>query len=102
LDNGGSEGTQTANLTINGGRIGTTVGTASYPNIGCTYDFRLVSSQINEVTIYEEIRTGPCISAYVVLVSVGNKLEEDVYDGTPSSQDQPYFTGQLWQVKSFA
>jgi hypothetical protein len=99
-DNIGSEGPQTADLTINGGGTGTIVGNVTYPIVGCTYDFLMVSSQPSEVTVYEEARTGPCSSAYVVLIPVGRSLEENVYQGAPS-QGEPAFTGQLSRVGSF-
>jgi hypothetical protein len=32
----------------------------SYPNVGCQYDLRLVSSTANQVELYEEITSGLC------------------------------------------
>jgi hypothetical protein len=93
-DNTGFEGPQAADLTINGGAVNSVVGTVSYPNVGCTYDFRLVSAQPDKVTLYEEVQSGPCISEYVVLAPAGSGITENVYAGPPSG-GRPDFSGQL-------
>lgn len=93
-DNTGLEGPQAAQLSITGGAVNSTVGTASYPNVGCTYSFRLYSVQANQITLYEEIQSGPCESEYVVLTPDSGSLTDDVYlalySGTP-----PEFSGKL-------
>jgi tRNA A-37 threonylcarbamoyl transferase component Bud32 len=96
-DNTGLEGPQAANLTMTGGAVHSVVGTVSYPNVGCTYDFRLVSVQPDKVTIYEEVQSGPCISANVVLAPAGSGISENVYTGAPS-RGHPDFSGQLSRV----
>ncbi|MGH3252164.1 MAG: hypothetical protein ACRDOI_38960, partial [Trebonia sp.] len=93
-DHTGFEGPQAADLRITGGEVSTVVGTVSYPNIGCTYDFRLVSGQPDRVTFYEQVRSGRCQSEYVVLASAGSGLTENVYPEPPSG-GQPDFSGPL-------
>jgi tRNA A-37 threonylcarbamoyl transferase component Bud32 len=96
-DNTGLEGPQAADLTITGGAVNSVVGTASYPNVGCTYDFRLVSAQPDKVTLYEQVQSGPCISEYVVLAPAGSGITEKAYPGLPSG-GQPDFSGQLSRI----
>jgi hypothetical protein len=96
-DNTGLEGPQDANLTITGGGMNSVVGTVSYPNIGCTYDFRLVSAQPDRVTLYEQVTSGLCQSEYVVLTPAGSGITESVYAGAPSG-GQPDFAGRLSRV----
>jgi hypothetical protein len=96
-DHTGLEGPQAADLTITGGGMNTVVGTVSYPNIGCTYDFRLVSAQPDKVTLYEQVKSGLCESEYVVLAPAGSGITEDVYAGPPSG-GQPDFAGRLSRV----
>jgi hypothetical protein len=93
-DNTGLEGPQAADLTITGGAVNSVVGTVSYPSIGCTYDFRLVSAQPDRVTLYEQVQSGPCESEYVVLAPAGSGITENVYPGPPSGA-QPQFAGEL-------
>jgi hypothetical protein len=100
-DLGGLEGDQTADLTLSGGTVGTVVGTASYPAIGCTYDFRLVSLRAGVATIFEDVQSGLCISEYVVLTPDGQGLKDDVYNGDPAQGGHLSFTGRLSRVSSF-
>ena len=94
-DNTGLEGPQTANLTLAGGAVNSVVGSANYPNVGCRYDLRLISSASNEVELYEEIQSGPCVSEYVVLTRSGNGITESVYQSQPGGGQQPEFDGRL-------
>ena len=96
-DNTGLEGPQAADLTITGGAVNSVVGTVSYPNVGCTYDFRLVSARPDKVTLYEQVQSGPCISEYVVLAPAGSGITENVYPDLPSG-GQPDFSGQLSRI----
>jgi tRNA A-37 threonylcarbamoyl transferase component Bud32 len=96
-DNTGLEGSQGADLTITGGGMNSVVGTVSYPNIGCTYDFRLVSAQPDRVTLYEQVTSGLCQSEYVVLTPAGSGITENVFAGPPSG-GQPDFAGRLSRV----
>lgn len=96
-DNTGLEGPQAADLTITGGGMNSVVGKVSYPNIGCTYDFRLVSAQPDRVTLYEQVKSGLCQSEYVVLTPMGSGITENVFAGPPSG-GQPDFTGRLSRV----
>jgi hypothetical protein len=93
-DNTGLEGPQAADLTITGGPVNSVVGAVSYPNIGCTYDVRLVSTQPDEVTLYEQVKSGLCESEYVVLAPAGSGITENVYAGPPSG-GRPDFAGPL-------
>ena len=93
-DNTGLEGPQAADLTITGGGVDSVVGTVSYPNVGCTYSFRLVSAQPDQVTFYEQVQAGLCESEYVVLAPAGGGITENVYPGPPSG-GRPDFSGQL-------
>jgi hypothetical protein len=93
-DNTGLEGPQAADLTITGGAVNSVVGTVSYPNVGCTYDFRLVSAQPGQVTFYEQVRSGLCESEYVVLAPADGGITENVYPGPPSGV-RPDFSGPL-------
>ena len=94
-DNTGLEGPQTANLTLAGGALNSVVGTVDYPTVGCHYDLRLISSASNEVELYEEIQSGPCVSEYVVLTRSGTGITESVYPGQPGGGQQPEFDGRL-------
>jgi Protein kinase domain len=94
-DNTGLEGPQTANLTLAGGAVNSVVGTADYPNVGCHYTLRLISSAANEVELYEEIQSGLCYSEYVVLTRSGTGITESVYASQPGSGQQPEFDGRL-------
>ena len=93
-DNTGLEGPQAADLMITGGAVNSAVGTVSYPNVGCTYEFRLVSAQPAQVTFYEQVQSGLCQSEYVVLAPAGSGITENVYPGPPSG-GRPDFSGQL-------
>ena len=93
-DNTGLEGPQAADLTITGGPVNSVVGAVSYPNIGCTYDVRLISTQPDQVTLYEQVKSGPCESEYVVLAPAGSGITENVYAGPPSG-GRPDFAGPL-------
>lgn len=93
-DHTGLEGPQDASINITGGRVGSIVGTASYPNVGCTYNFRLDGVTASQVTIYEEITGGLCQSEYVVLSLSGRGLADAVYATAPG-QGLASFTGQL-------
>lgn len=93
-DNTGLEGPQAADLTISGGAVNSVVGTVSYPNVGCSYDFRLVSAQPSQVTFYEQVRSGLCVSEYVVLTPADGGITENVYPGPPSG-GRPDFSGPL-------
>jgi hypothetical protein len=73
------------------------VGTVSYPNIGCTYDFHLVSAQPDRVTLFEQVTSGLCQSEYVVLTPAGSGITENVFAGPPSG-GQPDFAGRLSRV----
>jgi hypothetical protein len=97
VDHTGLEGPQAADLTISGGAVNSVVGTVSYPNVGCTYDFRLVSVQPDKVTLYEQVQSGLCISEYVVLAPAGSGITENVY-ASPPSGGQPDFLGQLSHI----
>jgi hypothetical protein len=96
-DNTGLEGPQAADLMITGGQVNSVVGTVSYPNVGCTYDFRLVSAQPDMVTFYEQVQSGLCQSEYVVLAPSGGGITENVYAGPPSG-GRPDFSGELSRV----
>jgi hypothetical protein len=93
-DNTGLEGPQPADLTLAGGAVNAVVGTANYPNVGCGYDLRLLSSAANQVELYEEIQSGSCISEYVMLTRSGTGITESVYPGQPGGQP-PDFNGLL-------
>jgi hypothetical protein len=93
-DNTGVEGPQAAQLTLAGGGLNSVVGTVNYPNVGCGYNLRLISSAAGEVQLYEEVRSGPCISEYVTLTRSGTAIAESVYASQPSGQ-QPDFYGRL-------
>ena len=93
-DNTGLEGPQAADLTIAGGPVNSVVGAVSYPNIGCRYDVRLVSAQPDQVTLYEQVKSGLCESEYVVLAPAGSGITENVYAGPPSG-GRPDFAGPL-------
>jgi tRNA A-37 threonylcarbamoyl transferase component Bud32 len=94
-DNTGLEGPQTANLTLAGGAVNSVVGTADYPNVGCHYELRLISSAPAEVELYEEIQSGLCYSEYVVLTRSGTGITESVYQSEPGGGQQPEFDGRL-------
>ena len=96
-DHTGLEGPQAAVLTITGGGTNSVVGTVSYPNIGCTYDFHLVSAQPDRVTLFEQVTSGLCQSEYVVLTQAGSGITENVFAGPPSG-GQPDFAGRLSRV----
>jgi Protein kinase domain len=96
-DHTGLEGPQAADLTITGGGMNSVVGTVSYPNIGCTYDFHLVSAQPDRVTLFEQVTSGLCQSEYVVLTPAGSGITENVFAGPPSG-GLPDFAGQLSRV----
>jgi hypothetical protein len=93
-DNTGVEGPQAAHLTLTGGGLNSVVGTVNYPDVGCGYNLRLISSAANEVQLYEEVQSGPCISEYVTLSRSGIGMTESVYASRPSGQ-QPDFYGRL-------
>ena len=93
-DNTGTEGPQAARLTLAGGEVNTLVGTASYPNVGCGYALRLTEMAANQLQLYEEIQSGPCISEYVTLTQSDTGITESVYANQPSGQ-QPDFYGTL-------
>jgi hypothetical protein len=63
--------------------------------VGCGYDLRLISSAANEVELYEEIQSGPCISEYVTLTPSGTGITESVYQSQPGGGQQPEFYGML-------
>jgi hypothetical protein len=94
-DHTGLEGPQTANLTLAGGAVNSVVGTADYPNVGCHYNLRLISSATDEVELYEEIQSGLCYSEYVVLTRSGTGITESVYQSQPGGGQQPEFDGRL-------
>ncbi len=81
-------------VTITGGPVNSVVGAVSYPNIGCTYDVRLISAQPDQVTLYEQVKSGLCESEYVVLAPAGGGITENVYAGPPSG-GRPDFAGPL-------
>lgn len=93
-DNTGVEGPQAAQLTLAGGEVNTLAGTVSYPNVGCGYSLRLISAAANQVQLFEEIQSGPCISEYVTLTRSDIGITESVYASQPSGQ-QPDFYGTL-------
>jgi hypothetical protein len=93
-DNTGLQGPQAADLTITGGPVNSVVGTVSYPNVGCAYDVRLVAAQPDQVTLYEQVKSGLCESEYVVLAPAGGGITENVYAGPPSG-GRPDFAGPL-------
>jgi hypothetical protein len=74
--------------------VSTLVGTVSYPNVGCGYSLRLDQAAENQLQLYEEIQSGPCISEYVTLTLSDAGLTESVYASTPYGQ-QPDFYGTL-------
>jgi hypothetical protein len=82
---------------ITGGQVNSVVGTVSYPNVGCTYNFRLVSAQPDKVTFYEQVQSGLCQSEFVVLAPSGGGITENVYAGPPSG-GRPDFSGELARV----
>jgi tRNA A-37 threonylcarbamoyl transferase component Bud32 len=93
-DNTGLEGPQATHLTLTGGLVNSVVGTADYPTVGCRYDLVLISSQQTGIEVYEEIKSGPCIPEYLMLVPVITGIAESVYSSQPSGQ-QPDFYGVL-------
>jgi tRNA A-37 threonylcarbamoyl transferase component Bud32 len=93
-DNTGLEGPQAAQLSITGGPVNSVVGSVSYPTIGCTYEFHLVSAQAGQVTLFERVQSGLCVSEYVVLAPGGGGLTESVYPAPPSG-GRPDFFGHL-------
>jgi len=93
-DNTGLEGPQPADLTLASGAVNSVVGAVTYPNVGCHYDLRLLSSAANQVELYEEIQSGSCISEYVMLTRSGTGITESVYASQPGGQP-PDFNGLL-------
>lgn len=93
-DNTGVEGPQPADLRLASGAVNSVAGTVSYPNVGCGYNLRLLSSAANQAELYEEVQSGPCISEYVMLTRSGTGITESVYASQPNGQ-QPDFNGQL-------
>jgi hypothetical protein len=94
-DNTGIEGPQPADLTLASGAVNSVVGTVNYPNVACRYNLRLISSAANQVELYEEIQSGPCISEYVTLTRSGSGITESVYQSPPGGGQQPEFEGRL-------
>jgi len=92
------EGPQATSLTLTGGAVNSVVGTVSYPNVGCRYDLRLISisTATHVMEFYEEIKSGVCMSEYVILAHSGTGLTESVYQSQPNGQ-QPDFYGELTQ-----
>lgn len=97
---GALEGNQAADLTLSGGTAGTVIGTASYPDVGCQYKFRLLSVRAHAVTIFEMVDTGVCVSEYLVLTPGGGGLDATVYASDPAQGGPPSFSGHLTRAGS--
>jgi tRNA A-37 threonylcarbamoyl transferase component Bud32 len=93
-DNIGLEGPQAAQLTIANGAVNSVVGSASYPNVGCTYSLQLIEAQAGKVTLHEQVQSGPCVADWVVLTPDGSGLKENVYS-VSISQGRPDFSGHI-------
>jgi hypothetical protein len=93
-DNFGLEGPQAAQLTITNGAVNSVVGSASYPNVGCTYSLELFAAQASQVTLREEVKSGPCVADWVVLTPDASGLTENVYS-VSISQGRPDFFGHI-------
>ena len=93
-DNFGFEGPQAAQLTITNGAVNSVVGSASYPNIGCTYSLQLFAAQPGKVTLHEQVQSGPCVADWVVLTPDASGLTETVYS-VSMSQGRPDFSGHI-------
>jgi tRNA A-37 threonylcarbamoyl transferase component Bud32 len=93
-DNIGLEGPQAAQLTITNGAVNSVVGSASYPNVGCTYSLQLSEAQAGKVTLHEEVQSGPCVADWVVLTPDASGLTETVYS-VSMSQGRPDFSGHI-------
>ena len=93
-DNLGLEGPQAAQLTITDGAVNSVVGSASYPNVGCTYSLQLSEAQADKVTLHEQVQSGPCVADWVVLTPDGSGLTENVYS-VSLSQGRPDFSGHI-------
>jgi hypothetical protein len=93
-DNIGLEGPQPAHLTIANGTVNSVVGSASYPNVGCTYSLQLTEAQAGKVTMHEQVQSGPCVADWVVLTPDGSGLAENVYS-VSISQGRPDFSGHI-------
>jgi len=93
-DNVGLEGPQAAKLSITNGAVNSVVGSASYPNVGCTYSLQLSDVQASKVTLHEQVQSGPCVADWVVLTPDGSGLTETVY-AVSLSQGRPDFSGHI-------
>lgn len=93
-DNVGLEGPQAAQLSITNGAVNSVVGSASYPNVGCTYSLRLFKVLANRVTLHEQVKSGPCVADWVVLTPDDSGLTETVY-AVSLSQGRSDFSGQI-------
>ncbi len=93
-DNVGLEGPQAAQLTITNGAVNSVVGSASYPNVGCTYSLQLFAAQPGKVTLHEQVQSGPCVADWVVLTPDASGLTENVYS-LSISQGAPDFSGHI-------
>ena len=93
-DNFGLEGPQAAHLTITNGAVNSVVGSASYPNVGCTYTLQLIEAQASKVTLREQVQSGPCVADWVVLTPDASGLTETVYS-VSMSQGRPDFFGHI-------
>ena len=93
-DNFGLEGPQAAQLTITNGAVNSVVGSASYPNVGCTYSLQLSEAQAGKVTLREQVQAGPCVADWVVLTPDASGLTESVYS-VSLSQGRPDFFGHI-------
>jgi hypothetical protein len=93
-DNVGLEGPQAVQLTITDGAVNSVVGSASYPNVGCTYSLQLFEARADKVTLHEQVQSGPCVADWVVLTPHGSGLTENVY-AVSLSQGRPDFSGHI-------
>jgi hypothetical protein len=93
-DNVGLEGPQAAQLSITNGAVNSVVGSATYPNVGCTYSLQLFKVQAKQVILHEQVQSGPCVADWVVLTPDGSGLTETVY-AVSLSQGRPDFSGRI-------
>jgi hypothetical protein len=93
-DNVGLEGPQAAQLSITNGAVNSVVGSATYPNVGCTYSLQLFRVQANKVILHEQVQSGPCVADWVVLTPDGSGLTETVY-AVSLSQGRSDFSGHI-------
>jgi hypothetical protein len=93
-DDNGLNPSESAAVTFTGGAVGSVVGSASYAQDGCTYQFVLSSASDDQFLIHEESGASGCPSDYIILTPDVAVLEERVYDSGPGQQ-VPDLTGFL-------